>query len=128
MSLLTLTHFLLRSVWATLPSLTRVLFHHVLFLFEVLRAVASVLYIEHVCESVCVCVCVCVCHEGWGGLSLLEYYFIFVYTHCCVMLCVPFLSFIFSFSLSITLSGCCYRTVYCCYSCCHFQKEEVLLL
>lgn len=42
MSLQTLTHFLLHSVWATPPSLPGVLFHHFLFLFQVLRAVACV--------------------------------------------------------------------------------------
>lgn len=36
MSLQTLTHLLQQSVWATLLSVNRVLFHHFLFLFQVL--------------------------------------------------------------------------------------------
>lgn len=41
------TCFLLHCVWATLLSLTRVLFHHFLFLFQLLQNVAFVLYTEH---------------------------------------------------------------------------------
>ena len=70
-SLQTVPHFLLLSVGATLHSpkftdihqhsLPRVQFHHLLFVLQVLWAVASVIYINPMCTCVCMCVCVCVC-------------------------------------------------------------------